>query len=118
MAVAGQAAAVAILGKRHPSGEERPHRSLVIADGIIEAHARTEIARAPIGGKFRRRPAVQHSARTRQLESPIPIGYCGIDSRTGIEGAIGVSAEGVKVRIREEVFFFQLLRDMAGWLLV
>src|ERR1035438_7343869 len=60
MSVAGERVPGAILGNRNPPREERPHRPLVVADGVVEACAFACNSSSPVGRKLIGRPARKH----------------------------------------------------------
>src|ERR1017187_9777955 len=60
MSVAGERAAGAVLGNRNPPSEEWPHRSLVVAYGVVETCAFARNSSSPIGRKLIGRPAREH----------------------------------------------------------
>ncbi len=56
----------AIVRERSPTGKERPHRSLVVAYGVIYRIVLSNIARAPIGREEVRVPVPQAGVRVLQ----------------------------------------------------
>src|SRR5215510_4576649 len=116
MCVARESSAIAVLKERDPPCKQRPHASLVIADGVVESYAGTEIARAPIRGKFRRGPAAEHVLRLRQVERAIPGSNSWVDRRSRVQVSVGAPAECIELRLRLEIFFLDLCRQGRGTL--
>src|SRR5436190_4159492 len=78
-----------------PARVERPHRTMVIADGIVNRRRTRYRTRSPVRAELRASPRSKHLVCIRQTQMSIPPGDARKDRRYMFVCAIGIAAEGI-----------------------